>query len=199
MCSQRRAGTHFIYRILNPKSLCHVELSVDGVPNSFHCSWRRAGTWAASSCGRSPRSRSWTACSAPPLRWVLTRISHCTYPPAVIVCHHVQAHGPPPDCSYLSIVISPSAPVSPCGCTLQQECFSDIFRSGVLPIQLCGASFSTVFEAHRCGIVCQVSASKKGYKLPRSMLTNSDLTRLINSDEIQSIVQEPKVRAAACC
>ncbi len=41
--------------------------------------------------------------------------------------------------------------------------------------------------------MAQVSAQKKGYKLPRPLLTNSDLTRLINSDEIQSIVKEPKV------
>lgn len=40
----------------------------------------------------------------------------------------------------------------------------------------------------------QVSATKKGYKLPRSLLTNSDLTRLINSDEIQSVVNAPKVQ-----
>ena len=33
---------------------------------------------------------------------------------------------------------------------------------------------------------------KKGYKLPRSQMTNSDLTRLVNSDEIQSIVNPPK-------
>ena len=38
-----------------------------------------------------------------------------------------------------------------------------------------------------------MSATKKGYKLPRSLLTNSDLTRLINSDEIQSVVNAPKV------
>jgi large subunit ribosomal protein L4e len=44
------------------------------------------------------------------------------------------------------------------------------------------------------GTTTEVSASKKGYKLPRSLLTNSDLTRLINSDEIQSIVKEPKTR-----
>ena len=29
------------------------------------------------------------------------------------------------------------------------------------------------------------SAVKKGYVLPRSIMTNSDLTRIINSDEIQ--------------
>ena len=40
-----------------------------------------------------------------------------------------------------------------------------------------------------------MSAQKKGYKLPRPLLTNSDLTRLVNSDEIQSIVKAPKVSA----
>ena len=43
----------------------------------------------------------------------------------------------------------------------------------------------------------QESAQKKGYKLPRPLLTNSDLTRLINSDEIQSIVNAPKVHFPA--
>jgi large subunit ribosomal protein L4e len=36
------------------------------------------------------------------------------------------------------------------------------------------------------------STAKKGYKLPRSIMANSDLTRIINSDEIQSIVKAPK-------
>jgi len=36
------------------------------------------------------------------------------------------------------------------------------------------------------------SAVKKGYKLPRSIMTNPDLARLINSDEVQSIVAPPK-------
>jgi large subunit ribosomal protein L4e len=44
-------------------------------------------------------------------------------------------------------------------------------------------------------LTSQVSATKKGYKLPRSLLTNSDLARLINSDEIQSVVNAPKVQA----
>ena len=39
---------------------------------------------------------------------------------------------------------------------------------------------------------------KKGYKLPRGLLTNADLTRLINSDEIQSIVRPPKAGRAQC-
>lgn len=37
------------------------------------------------------------------------------------------------------------------------------------------------------------STQKKGYKLPRAQMTNSDLTRLINSDEVQSIVNPPKL------
>lgn len=36
------------------------------------------------------------------------------------------------------------------------------------------------------------STQKKGYKLPRAQMTNSDITRIINSDEVQS-----KVRPAA--
>lgn len=37
----------------------------------------------------------------------------------------------------------------------------------------------------------EASAVKKGYKLPRNMMTNPDLSRLINSDEIQSVVKPP--------
>jgi len=36
------------------------------------------------------------------------------------------------------------------------------------------------------------SEQKKGWKVPSGMMTNSDLTRLINSDEVQSIVNPPK-------
>ncbi len=36
------------------------------------------------------------------------------------------------------------------------------------------------------------SAVKNGYKLPRAPMTNSDITRLINSDEIQSVVRPKK-------
>ena len=36
------------------------------------------------------------------------------------------------------------------------------------------------------------SKQKKGYKLPRSCMTNSDITRLINSDEVQTIVRPTK-------
>jgi len=40
------------------------------------------------------------------------------------------------------------------------------------------------------------SAVKKGYKLPRSVMTNADVTRLINSDEVQSVVNAPKAPTA---
>jgi len=40
------------------------------------------------------------------------------------------------------------------------------------------------------------SETKKGYKLPRSVMTNADVTRLINSDEVQSIVNAPKTSGA---
>jgi len=36
------------------------------------------------------------------------------------------------------------------------------------------------------------SAQKKGYKLPRHIMANGDLARLINSDEIQSVVKPQK-------
>lgn len=36
------------------------------------------------------------------------------------------------------------------------------------------------------------SAVKKGYKLPRNIMSNPDLARLINSDEVQSVVAPPK-------
>lgn len=38
----------------------------------------------------------------------------------------------------------------------------------------------------------QESSQKKGYKLPRPIMSNSDLARLINSDEVQSVVRPPK-------
>jgi len=40
------------------------------------------------------------------------------------------------------------------------------------------------------------SETKKGYKLPRSVMTNADVTRLINSDEVQSVVNAPKTSGA---
>lgn len=39
------------------------------------------------------------------------------------------------------------------------------------------------------GTTKQVSEAKKGYKLPKNIMTNTDITRIINSDEIQSKVQ----------
>jgi large subunit ribosomal protein L4e len=42
-----------------------------------------------------------------------------------------------------------------------------------------------------------VSTEKKGYRLPRSMMTNSDLPRIINSDEVQAKVRPAKVSQTA--
>eukprot|EP01024_Parvocaulis_polyphysoides_P054446 TRINITY_DN5502_c1_g1_i1.p1 TRINITY_DN5502_c1_g1~~TRINITY_DN5502_c1_g1_i1.p1 ORF type:complete len:406 (+),score=77.83 TRINITY_DN5502_c1_g1_i1:77-1294(+) len=42
------------------------------------------------------------------------------------------------------------------------------------------------------GTLEEESKQKKGWKLPQNLMTNSDLSRLINSDEIQSIVNPPK-------
>lgn len=42
------------------------------------------------------------------------------------------------------------------------------------------------------GTTTTVSSTKKGFTLPRAPMTNSDLTRLINSDEIQSVVRKPR-------
>lgn len=36
------------------------------------------------------------------------------------------------------------------------------------------------------------SESKKGFKVPRLPMANTDLARIINSDEIQSVVNAPK-------
>ncbi|GFH22946.1 component of cytosolic 80S ribosome and 60S large subunit [Haematococcus lacustris] len=44
------------------------------------------------------------------------------------------------------------------------------------------------------GTTTKDSATKKGYKLPRGIMANGDLTRLINSDEIQSVVRAPQAR-----
>jgi len=45
------------------------------------------------------------------------------------------------------------------------------------------------------GSTTTASTVKKGYKLPRAMMTNADVTRLINSDEVQSVVLPPKETA----
>lgn len=42
------------------------------------------------------------------------------------------------------------------------------------------------------GTADTTSSVKKGFKLPRNKMTNSDLARLINSDELQSVVNPPK-------
>jgi len=39
------------------------------------------------------------------------------------------------------------------------------------------------------GTATEVSQHKSGYMLPRALLANADLTRLINSDEVQSVVR----------
>jgi large subunit ribosomal protein L4e len=40
------------------------------------------------------------------------------------------------------------------------------------------------------------SAQKKGYKLPRHIMSNGDLARIINSDEVQSVVAPQKASKA---
>lgn len=35
------------------------------------------------------------------------------------------------------------------------------------------------------------SSAKKGWRLPRPMMTNTDITRIINSDEVQSVCRAP--------
>jgi len=42
------------------------------------------------------------------------------------------------------------------------------------------------------GTATKESAQKKGWKVPKSIMANSDLSRVINSDEIQSVVRAPK-------
>merc|ERR1711918_215338 len=42
-----------------------------------------------------------------------------------------------------------------------------------------------------------LSTEKKGYRLPRSIMTNSDLPRIINSDEVQAKVVPAKLSATA--
>ena len=46
--------------------------------------------------------------------------------------------------------------------------------------------------AARAGTQEKESASKKGFKVPRIPMANTDLARLINSDEVQSVVNAPK-------
>lgn len=56
----------------------------------------------------------------------------------------------------------------------------------------CLALSSQNFTWCHAGTVEAASEQKKGYKLPRAPMTNSDLTRLINSDEVQSVVRPKK-------
>merc|ERR1719407_321845 len=44
------------------------------------------------------------------------------------------------------------------------------------------------------GSLCSGAPAKKGYRLPRAQMENADVARIINSDEIQSVVR-PKLEA----
>jgi len=46
------------------------------------------------------------------------------------------------------------------------------------------------------GTYDETAQYKKGFNLPRAMMTNADLARIINSDEIQSIVKAPETVTA---
>ncbi len=46
------------------------------------------------------------------------------------------------------------------------------------------AKLQSLFGSYKTG-----SSAKKGYTLPRPLMTNTDLARIINSDEIQSVVR----------
>lgn len=54
-----------------------------------------------------------------------------------------------------------------------------------------------VLSTAPAGTTTTESEVKKGYKLPRACMTNADVTRLINSDEVQSVVNAPKAPANA--
>ena len=47
------------------------------------------------------------------------------------------------------------------------------------------------------GTTEEASKQKSGYKLPRAPMANADLTRLINSDEIQSVVRPARAGRTA--
>ena len=49
----------------------------------------------------------------------------------------------------------------------------------------------------RAGTTEEASKQKGGYKLPRAPMANADLTRLINSDEIQSVVRPARAGRTA--
>merc|ERR1712146_483469 len=42
------------------------------------------------------------------------------------------------------------------------------------------------------GSVTRTSTTKTGYTIPRNIMANSDITRIIHSDEIQSVLNAPK-------
>jgi large subunit ribosomal protein L4e len=56
--------------------------------------------------------------------------------------------------------------------------------------------YAAAAAAAASGTHTKESEVKKGYKLPRSVMTNADVTRLINSDEVQSVVNAPKAPSA---
>ncbi len=51
--------------------------------------------------------------------------------------------------------------------------------------------------ARAAGTTEEASKQKSGYKLPRAPMANADLARLINSDEIQSVVRPARSSRAA--
>merc|ERR1711976_948777 len=52
------------------------------------------------------------------------------------------------------------------------------------------SAFAKLDEVY--GTATTPSALKKGFKLPKNVMSNSDLNRVINSDEVQSVVNAPK-------
>lgn len=55
-----------------------------------------------------------------------------------------------------------------------------------------GAAFAKLDALYGAG-AGEIAALKKDYCIPRSMMTNPDLARIINSDEVQSVVRPVKV------
>ena len=53
-----------------------------------------------------------------------------------------------------------------------------------------------VYPARPAGTTEVASCQKKGYKLPRHIMANGDLARLVNSDEVQSVVGPQKASRA---
>jgi len=54
------------------------------------------------------------------------------------------------------------------------------------------SAFTRLDEIFGAGPDGKASAVKAGYRLPRSPMTNPDVARLINSDEVQTVVNPPK-------